>query len=676
MVAVVSDHLAGEPSGGFVGVDVFFVISGFLITGLLIREHRLTGGIRLLGFYRRRIKRTLPVAWAVLVVTLLVGSAVLSSYAFAQLLPASFAAGSFWSNWQLIAVGTDYLHAADAAVAVQHYWSLAVEEQFYLVWPAVLIMALALSSRTRRLRRLPEVLLGAAVLASLGWAAVETTMHPTSAYFSTLTRAWELLAGASLAFAAPLLSCLPLRLRPWLAWSGLALLIATLVVLSPDSSFPYPWAIAAVLGTVLVIAAGTGTDSARVWPLTNPVAQYIGTISYSVYLWHFPVIAFSNVFHPIAGSIVQILEVLLTLTLSVLSYHLIETPLRRASWRRFHLPHIRMRQVVRAIGGVIVVVLLCGVIVVSKHPAPVQSIATTGYFPTTPTRLQSTRSHDIDEALSDVAWPVLTPSEDELGANARADEWLRDGCLVGFGVPMTARRCVFGDSGGPRTVVIYGDSVALSYTPAVREALAGRGWRIETMTRVQCPAIAISVTKNDGEPNTACDAYHRRAMQQIERLHPALVLMASSHLSLNRLTSGAKGTAAMSEWAERTRTTVARLASVAGHVIVLDAPPVGVPTQTCKTPSSTPQDCVSSVRVDWKQAARSQRSGVRQVAAANVAYPSTLPWFCNQHGQCPPFVEGTVILADGEHLTEESSQQLGGLMRQAIALAVDVGDPS
>ncbi|MGT2425296.1 acyltransferase family protein [Amnibacterium kyonggiense] len=269
VAAVVGDHLVQRPSGGFVGVDVFFVISGYLITGLLLRESDRTGRISIIDFYRRRIKRTAPLAVAVILVTLLVGSAILPAYRLQQLYAAAAAAGTFSINWQLIAIGADYLHASDAPTPLQHFWSLAVEEQFYLVWPA-LIIATTIVAR-RLLRRIPmraavAVLAAALTLGSGIWCVWQTAGEPTAAYFSTMSRGWELGAGALLATARPLFTRISAALCAPLAWAGFLALVGSMFVITPDSSFPAPWAAVPVVATMLIILASELRSDTQLYP--------------------------------------------------------------------------------------------------------------------------------------------------------------------------------------------------------------------------------------------------------------------------------------------------------------------------------------------------------------------------------------------------------------------------
>ncbi|MET0673663.1 MAG: acyltransferase family protein [Microbacterium pygmaeum] len=338
VLAVVSAHVVGWPRGGFVGVDVFFVVSGFLITDLLLRELALHGRISLRRFYARRVRRILPAALLVLVVVTIAAFAVFNRPRADQTLGDAIAAALLVSNWRFAAQGTDYFHAADAVSPLQHFWTLSVEEQFYLVWPGLILLTVLLTAAIVRRRRRVRATVGTLALlvagASLGWAFVQTATDPTVAYFSTATRAWELAAGALLAVASPVLVRMPAVLGSMLAWVGLAGVIGAFLAIDPDTMpFPAPWALLPVIATALVIAGGLRIHAWRghLFPLTNPISVFVGDVSYSLYLWHFPVIVFAAVLLP-AGAVTTVVVLLVIALLSVTTYFMLEQPIHRSPW--------------------------------------------------------------------------------------------------------------------------------------------------------------------------------------------------------------------------------------------------------------------------------------------------------------------------------------------------------
>ena len=294
VLAVIADHLFQWPADGFVGVDVFFVISGYLITGLLLREHARTGTISLRRFYVRRAKRIVPASVLVLCVT--IGASYLL---FSGSRARETAVDAVWSfffagNWRFAIQGADYFQQGLPPSPVQHFWSLAVEEQFYLAWPCLLLALLTVGARALRWSRRERSIavgttIGAIALISFAWAMHQGATGPTVAYFSTFTRVWELAVGALLAVAGSALTIGSAARRAVLGWVGLVGVLAAVFLVPQTRGSPAPWAALPVLATALVIVSGHGDEQRRLWPLTNPVSRYLGDISYSLYLWHFPV---------------------------------------------------------------------------------------------------------------------------------------------------------------------------------------------------------------------------------------------------------------------------------------------------------------------------------------------------------------------------------------------------
>ncbi|PZF82251.1 acyltransferase family protein, partial [Jiangella anatolica] len=289
-VLLVLAYHAGIPlvSGGFVGVDVFFVISGFLITGLILREVESTGRLRLGRFYARRIRRLLPATAVVLAATAALTMLLLPPLRWPAVAGDIAAAATYVVNWRLAADSVDYLAAGEPPSPVQHFWSLAVEEQFYVLWP-VLILALVWWHRRRRgtpsLRR--TLLAGLAVVAvpSLAWSVHLTAASPGAAYLVSTTRAWELAAGAALAIGARRLERLPRRLAGALAGGGLAAIGWAALTYDAATPFPGVAALVPVLGTAAVIAAGvtwaSGTVPTRLLGAT-PMRVFAGGLSSTV----------------------------------------------------------------------------------------------------------------------------------------------------------------------------------------------------------------------------------------------------------------------------------------------------------------------------------------------------------------------------------------------------------
>ncbi|GGO87623.1 acyltransferase [Nocardioides phosphati] len=341
VTAVVLFHVwPGAVRGGYAGVDVFFVISGFLITGHLLGELRQHGRVRLVAFWGRRLRRLMPAALTVLAATAAAVWLLLPTGVRAVQLREVVASALYVENWLLAHDSVDYLAAENSPSAVQHYWSLAVEEQFYLVWPLLLLLAgLAARSVARRGVRREAGWWAAAMLAvvlvgSLAASVVLTTRDPGPAYFATWTRAWEFAAGGLLATWA---SAPERRLGEagqtaarTLGWAAIA---ATVLLYTPATPFPGWTALLPVVGAALVIAAGDAAPGSRYRSVTGsrPVSG-LGTLSYGIYLWHWPLVVVGGA---VAGWFVGVPAVAVSVLLAWATFHAVENPVR------FHQPLVR-----------------------------------------------------------------------------------------------------------------------------------------------------------------------------------------------------------------------------------------------------------------------------------------------------------------------------------------------
>jgi peptidoglycan/LPS O-acetylase OafA/YrhL len=334
-VLLVVLYHAGIPQvpGGFVGVDVFFVISGFVITGVLLRERELTGRTSLAGFYARRARRILPAATVVIVATLVMSYHWLGFVQGDQVASDAKAAGLFFANFHFIALGTNYLTARLPPSPLQHYWSLSVEEQFYLLYPMLFALALSMWRRAAPSRRLVLLLLPV-ILASFTISVAQTSSDATAAYFSPFARAWELALGALVAVASPSLLKLPRWAATGLGWAGAACVVIAAMVYSASTDYPGYAVALPVVGAAAVIAGGTVAPrmGAELLLGVRPM-QWLGSISYSLYLWHWPVLIVAEEESTTPLSLAhKVWLLLVALVLSVISYLLIENPVRRSRW--------------------------------------------------------------------------------------------------------------------------------------------------------------------------------------------------------------------------------------------------------------------------------------------------------------------------------------------------------
>ena len=339
VLAVVANHFAGWPRGSFVGVDVFFVISGYLITGILLREFETRQTISFRGFYARRIKRILPAGLFVIGATLCATRVLAGIDRYHFTAADAIAAVLFRANWHFAQTGVNYFNQSLPPSPLQHYWSLSVEEQFYFVWPWLLLGLLLIGLRLRFWRHEhTRLVAGSAIVVicglSVAWAFADAAHNPTAAYFSTFVRVWELGLGALVAIAAEPIARCDARLRRVVALAGLLGVLCSLFIVPSASGFPAPWALLPTLATAAVLGAGAGLSGRSLLPLTNPVSQYVGEISYSLYLWHFPVAVLIVTVFAQYSAAYWLVGLTLIFGLSAASFHLLEDPARRGTWFR------------------------------------------------------------------------------------------------------------------------------------------------------------------------------------------------------------------------------------------------------------------------------------------------------------------------------------------------------
>ncbi|MEI7058375.1 acyltransferase family protein [Nocardioides sp. CCNWLW239] len=330
VLGVVLFHLwPGAIRGGYAGVDVFFVISGFLITSHLVREAGKPGGVRLGAFWARRIRRLLPAALLVLVCSAGATYLLVPEALWQQFLRETVAAAFYVENWQLSWAAVDYLAAEDPPSPVQHYWSLSVEEQFYFIWP-LLIVAAALLTRRRPKMRLTAIRAVFLVVFVVSFAAsvYVTATDGADSYFVTYARAWEFAVGGLIAVLPLSLERVPGRWAPYAAVVGWLGVLGTLVLFNDSLPFPGWVALLPVVGTALVIWAGApGGLGRRV--VGHPAVQWIGTVSYSLYLWHWPLVVVLPETGPALGTwLREPLILLVTIGLAALTHRFVETPFR------------------------------------------------------------------------------------------------------------------------------------------------------------------------------------------------------------------------------------------------------------------------------------------------------------------------------------------------------------
>ncbi len=692
VLAVIADHVLGWPNGGFVGVDIFFVISGFLITGLLLREHERTGTISFMRFYARRARRILPAAVVVLITTVIAAAMLFPASRASNVAVDAFWSSVFLSNWHFADLGTDYFQQGLSTSPLQHFWSLSVEEQFYFVWPWLLLGVCALVGARGLRRRWPAadvavVLISVISIASFAWGLHASSSNPTSSYFSTATRVWELGVGALVAaLAGRVRRARPLPRRTLQA-VGLAGLVVSFVMVDPGRQFPVPWALLPVLATAALIVAGLRGPGPRV--LESAPAVYVGTISYSLYLWHFPLLVIAGALLPREGPLLTGLVLVSTALLAVASYHLVEKPVldsplllprtgpRRPAWRTWRRKTASGARIgvaaMATFGAVAIVAITVQAESARSFTGPLldaadEIVATPDASSVTP--LQDERSRDIAAALSARSFPALDPSIDDLDADAKVKQWSEEGCLGGErgslpDVWANADRCTFGS--GPRTAVLLGDSVAVSYAPALVGALDPKEWTTRIVTLQQCPVADVEVLAG-GAPFDACDEFHDGLADYLRQSDIDLVVASQADSTAARLASGAKGADAVVELSEGLADTIGDLEPLGARWVILTAPPVTASLTDCATAIARPSDCVKRVSPTHTEANRVASVVATDPDLGNVEVINADRWFCARASStCPAFIANTPTTVDGVHLTDGAARLLAPLLREALS---------
>lgn len=678
VLAVIADHMLAYPAGGFVGVDVFFVISGFIITSMLLREYKKSGRISFADFYRRRARRILPLSVLVLGVTMLVAWYLFPGSRRGGVIEDGIWSFFFAANWHFAAAGTDYLQATGPVSPLQHFWSLAVEEQFYVVWPWLIVLVLGLLagrmgwSNGRALKILGLAML-TITLSTFAFAMWETANVPTVAYFSTISRAWELGLGALIAIGTGTLARIPAAVRPVLAYAGLVGIFWSIFAITPDMPFPGPWAAVPVLSTALVIAAGTGGDHRFMAPLTNPVSRYVGDISFSLYLWHFPFIIFMEAVVRDQGPVYYVLLLAAIVAWSIGSYHFVEDPIRHSAWlepqnskvRRNRKPELISERVkIAGVGGLAAATaLVVSFAFIQFQPDTVSAAVPVPVIPTPGTSQaapQDAISGELALSLTATAWPAgLSPALDTLDGDqfAKLDS---QGCA-----PATPRGkdCTIPEGDMSKTAVVVGDSMAVAWLPAIRKALEPKGWRVISMTYIGCPFIDAETAGSDATIVASCPGHKELAATSIQAAHPGLVIMSNNY----GVDFASKPSDLFGQWHQALVSAQKNWLSTAGKVVILSAPPRGTDPKECVTAISTPADCIAQIPERWAQYADTDEKAAKQVGSHFIG---TREWFCDASNNCPAFVGTTTVRRDATHITAEYAEKVAPLLDEKLTAAL------
>ena len=694
--------------GGYVGVDVFFVISGFLITALFVTELETEADIRsaIAHFYARRIRRILPMASVVVLTTVVAAYAVLGSLAGRSTALDGRWAALFAANVRSIRLGTDYFATDLPASALQHYWSLAVEEQFYVVWPVVLIGLWLVGQRSVYRLRALQIGVTATVIGSLIWSISQTGSDPTTAYFSPFTRAWELGIGALVAMFAVSIGRIAESFRTIASWVGLGAIVASAVVFDGTTAFPGSAAILPVGGCALVLAGGIGgarNGAGRI--LDSVVLRRLGAWSFSIYLWHWPIliIAAQRSATPLSAA-TRVVCVVATVAISAVTYTLIERPIRSSGWltgnrRRDATSSGRGGLLPRSI-AVAVPLVVCSIsvaaIVQQRAQTSIDAAAANtrttahGSFgdttttstpsgtttpsvpgPTTTTRPLTTAQYHarVVQLSSQVASAVAAGAQVHSVANDVAPPvlaLLRQGkdqryydCLS-VETETVLQPCTFGDPAGTATMVVLGDSHVSEWMPALDLVAQQRALKIVMYSKRGCPPVFVDVVQAAGRaPYPECTTWRTAAFAATIGAKPKLIVLAFSP------TPGLDSQIA--RWSDGVKSAVEALAASHATVINIGDQPrlVEDPSACLSRPSVDPQSC--HARFDKTTFGERFRDADRTaVLAAGGRFIDVEPWFCVSATNCPAIIDGQIVYHDKHHITSQYAIDLVPLLGASI----------
>ena len=693
--------------GGFAGVDIFYVLSGFFISGLLIREQEESGRISFANFYARRIRRLMPAATLVLLATLVASLFILPKILIPGLAVDTAAAALFLANMNFAHHATDYFQISATPSPVLHYWSLSVEEQFYMLWPAIILL---IARMGRALRRNALLVMTVITGSSFSFALYLLHRNAIWGFYSLPTRAWELGLGGILAMLAPDFKKIPPLLAAIGSWLGLFGLVTTTLFLPETSLFPGVAALLPTLSTALLIACGV---KAPLSVLTHSVSRYFGRISYSLYLWHWPLLILPAVAiaHPLTLA-EKWLAVLASILFASLTTRWIENPLRKG-WLLGVTPRANALTAAAAIALVFTTSVAVhaqtsttGVKTKStlstdqkaaelssllKSALPVEtSTATPTAAATSPSAPRTTTSPAIPSATPNLPadyaatvasgaraatqdFPVPADLDPSLATafNDKAASY-KDGCHTQTNQVASTKPCVYGDPNGNQTVVLFGDSHGLSWFPAFNAVSKMKHWRLLSFTMSACtPADIPAYNPATKALMNNCPIWRAATIKRIAAENPYLVLIASSRSwattdAAGNIVTGDARTALFDAGMKRT---IEALKLNALHMVYLeDTPGQSQDPLLCLSqhPKST-LACTTPVSQAINAAWQAEEHAIASYEGIGILDPSY--WVCPTD-PCPVVIGNLEIYQDQSHLTATYSEAMAPIMASALTRAI------
>jgi peptidoglycan/LPS O-acetylase OafA/YrhL len=647
--------------GGFIGVDAFYVLSGFLITGLLLRELATRGRLDLVAFYGRRARRILPAATVAIVVILVAAAFIVAPLDLPAVAADATASGLFVGNMLFAFRATDYF-ASSTPSPFLHYWSLGVEEQFYLVWPILLLVAF-------RARRLGLVVFAVCVL-SFVLSIVLTSVQAPWAFYGLPTRAWQLALGALLALHGPALARLPSALIAIGGWLGIALLGIAAALLDPTTGYPGFAALLPTTAVALVILAG-GRHGGPGRLLAVAPLRLLGRISFSLYLYHWPVLVLASV---LVGELSPVLRwslVGLSVAAAAASWRLVEEPFRRARLLRprrsfvFGSSAICMVLIAAQLMGVLGASSVAASNIVHTDAVETQDVITASQVSSLPNEATAAPA-TVTATSTPTAAPTMAPVPHELrprlGDVRRDVDGLNErGCglsLAGSQPPL----CTLGTAEGAITVALVGDSHAAQWFPALDVIAQQRGWKILPFTKDSCIFLDMRIVSLHLEREyNECTRWRDQVVTALQRAQPDLVVVASSRWVHPVDPADA-------DPQRQSDAMVRLLRALPGRVaIIADTPLSAVDVPACLSRTDrTAADCATAR--GYALTAHLARDG-RAAAALGATLIDPTQWLCGPD-VCPAVIDWTIVYRDDHHLTATMARRLAPLLESGLMEAL------
>ena len=582
--------------GGFIGVDIFYVISGYLITGLILREIENTGKLDLQSFYQRRIKRLLPTSVFVLFVTAIVGMFVLPAITRDALGRDLFAAATYISNYLFAWWENDYQNLDATPSPFIHYWSLAVEEQFYVVWP-IFILLLSRYGKRAVFRGIAAV-----TFLSLLLAIYQTQTSPIWAFYSLPTRAWELGFGALLLFVPD--TFWKNRFIPWFGVIGIALASFRF---DEKTAFPGINALLPVVSTAILIG------SIAIWPRAlndlsnNRIAQWLGAISYPLYLWHWPALVLPS---SALGRPLRIRErifcIILTIILAHFTSKYIEQPIRHKK--------IAGKKIYQFFAATTVISLVAGVIISFSSSSMI-----------------TVKGTDYRFNLVEVMQKPAVYGDD---------------CHSNYGETESGE-CTYGDLNSETTIVLYGDSHAAQWFPTLLKLANEKGFKFVSLTKSACPSVDVPRADQGAYKNVHCETWRDKSIKRIKQIRPAAVILSSYQY----FTPPSGYSDKNKWWKDGQERLLSSLRGSSDHLIYISDTP---------KPLRDIPNCLASR--DINTCNTTERTPVKIIRGFEIIDPT--PWLCTK--LCPAIQDGYVVYRDSSHISVAAALALKPQLEAAL----------